>query len=335
MQFAADIKKLIKDTARATPGAQQAKKGWDTGIRQMEISGDYSHTLLKPKYYKDAARGGIEGVEKEGTRASITPHKTPLQFAGLVGARFLTDLGTDSTRRFYWHYNHPMPIADKVAEQIIGPELARDLRPEVLGGSTRFTPTAKAGIRLAGLGLPVGASLGHLDLTNPGEQFRSKGYKQKYADEGSEDRRKTSQIAPELIDRVFLGRRGRPLKYETAKADIPNLTPQQYGNYMRYAYQNKGLTGLGLLKGTMSNLEGQPEVSVVGFPFGLQSGGALAGGSIGLRRGLGKATTARGIAARGGAYALAGGLTGKIANMLIASGNRPKYPSTMEYQQSM
>ena len=315
----AQLKKLVPDPIR---------KGARTAAAQMTEAGDYSHTILKPSFYKELAKGSK-------TRDPITIHKTPLQFAGAVGARLLTDLGEDATRRFYWHYNHPMPIADRIAEQIIGGDYAKHIKPVQAGGTGRFGPTDRSLIRFASIGLPVGASLGHLDLTNPGEQFRAKGYKQKYAEEGSEDRRKTTQVAPELIDRVFLGRRGRPLKYETAKADIPDLTPQRYGNYMRYAYQNKGLTGLGLIKGTMSNLEGKPEVSVVGFPFGLQSGGALAGGAIGLRQGLRGTGGAGTIAARGGAYALAGGLTGKIANMLIASGNRPKYPSTLEYQQRM
>ena len=42
----------------------------------------------------------------------------------------------------------------------------------------------------------------------------------------------------------FLGRRGRPLKYETAKQDIPDLTPERYSNVMRTQYQDRGLLGL-------------------------------------------------------------------------------------------
>tara|TARA_R100001530_G_scaffold125004_1_gene93379 strand:- start:19 stop:975 length:957 start_codon:yes stop_codon:yes gene_type:complete len=315
----ARLKQLVPESIR---------QGARTASAQMSEAGDYSHTVLQPKFYKDLAKGSK-------TRQSITPHKTPLKFAGAVGARLLTDLGEDATRRFYWHYNHPMPIADRVAEQIIGGGYVKDIRPTQAGGTGRFGPTDRSLIRFASIGLPVGASLGHLDLTNPSEAFRAKGYKQKYADEGSEDRRQTTQVGPELIDRVFLGRRGRPLKYETAKVDIPDLTPERYGNYMHYAYQNKGLTGLGLLKGTGANLEGKPEVSVVGFPFGLQSGGALAGGAIGLRQGLRRPGGAGKIAGRGGAYALAGALAGKLSNMAIASANRPSYPSTLDYQQRM
>ena len=334
----------VKEYILRIPGTSDVVKGWKIGADQMTADKDYSHTILDPKYYKKLAKGKpavekkvidknlkVKKVETEPGRPSVTLHKTPLQFAGAVGARVLTDIGEDATRRFYWHYNHPMPIVDKVTEQIIGGDYAKDIRPVNLGGTGRFSPTEKSAIRFASIGLPVGASLGHLDLTNPGEQFRAKGYKQKYAPEGAEDRRKTAQIAPELIDRVFLGRRGRPLKYETAKADIPSLTPQRYGDYMRYAYQNKGLTGLGLVKGTMANLEGKPEVSVVGFPFGLQSAGAVAGGAIGLRQGLRAKGGAGKIAARGGGFALAGALAGKLSNMAIAAANRPQYPPTLQY----
>ena len=330
----------IKEGLLQLPGVKQLKKGFNVAEDQMTRNNDFSHTIFDHQFYKDLAQGKEKKIINKDLKVqtlpstpSITPLKTPLQFAGALGARLLTDIANDSTRRFYWKYNHPMPIIDKLTEQIAGKDYAKDIRPKYERGTGRFSPTDQSLIRLATIGLPVGASLGHLDLTNPGEQFRSKGYKQKYAPEGADDRRKTSQVVPELIDRVFLGRRGRPLKYETAKADIPDLTPQRYGNYMRYAYQNKGLTGLGLVKGTMANLEGNPELSIVGFPIGLQAGGAVAGGAMGLRGGLRNKNIGAGkIAARGGGYALAGALAGKLSNMAIASANRPKYPTTLEYQ---
>ena len=67
------------------------------------------------------------------------------------------------------------------------------------------------------IGAPVAASLGIFDVTNPGELFRPKGYAQSYAEKGSQDRRKTAEPGMEIFERFFLGRRGRPLKYETAK----------------------------------------------------------------------------------------------------------------------
>ena len=226
---------------------QQLKKGWDTASNLMRQQGGYSHTVFQPQFYKDLAKGttggrersritGNAGMQSSGPRlagvggSSITLTKTPLQFAGAVGARLLTDVGEDASRRFYWHYNHPMPNADKVSEKVLGKKAASNLKPKQIGGSGKFGPTERSLMRFAAVGLPVGASLGHLNLLNPGEAFRAKGFKQKYADQGSEDRRQTDQFAPEFVDRVLLGRLGQPLKYETAKQDIPDLTPQRYGN---------------------------------------------------------------------------------------------------------
>ena len=185
----------------------------------------------------------------------------------------MTDIGTDGTRQFYWRYNHPLAIAEKAVEQAV-PQLA-DVKSPV-----------KRGALMGGIGGVTAASLGTFDVTNPGELFRPKGYAQTYAEKGSEDRRQTAEPGMELFDRLFLGRRGRPLKYETAKADIPSLTPERYGKAMRSQYQDRGVLGLGLLKATDENLQGEPEVKVVGFPVGLQAVGAAAGGATSLRQGL-------------------------------------------------
>ena len=52
---------------------------------------------------------------------------------------------------------------------------------------------------------------------------------------------------------------------------------------MNYLYNEKGPLGVGVIKGTMENLQGEPEVRIVGFPVGLQAVGALAGGATALR----------------------------------------------------
>ena len=83
------------------------------------------------------------------------------------------------------------------------------------------------------------ASLGTFDVTNPGELFRPKGYAQTYAEKAQKTVVKRLSLAWKLFDRLFLGRRGRPLKYETAKADIPSLTPERYGKAMRSQYQDR------------------------------------------------------------------------------------------------
>ena len=232
----------------------------------------------------------------------------------------MTDIGTDGTRQFYWRYNHPLAIAEKAVEQAV-PQLA-DVK----------SPVKRAALT-GGIGGVTAASLGTFDVTNPGELFRPKGYAQTYAEKGSEDRRQTAEPGMELFDRLFLGRRGRPLKYETAKADIPSLTPERYGKAMRSQYQDRGVLGLGLLKATDENLQGEPEVKVVGFPVGLQAVGAGAGGATALRQGLSRGLRTRAAAPVALAGALAGATVGKLVNLGIASArnNPEKLPSTLEY----
>ena len=289
--------------------------------------GAYRHSVFDPRFAKDLFEGTQgyttpAGSKVEGTRRI----KNPGEFLGAYGARLATDLGSDSSRQFLWRYNHPMALAELAGNTVIGQEGMAKLN--------QLTPTQKAGIMSASIGMPAFASMGTIDITNPGELFRPKGYTQSYAGVGSEDRRKTEQPGLEAIDRFVLGRRGKPLKYSEAKKDIPNLTPQKYGEFLRGYYQDKGLTGLGLFKFTGENLEGHPEARVLGFPIGLQGVAAVAGGGLGARAGLRRAgATPRGIALRGGVGALAGMAVGKATNMAIASANRPKYPSTYEYTQ--
>ncbi|MCP4526037.1 MAG: hypothetical protein GY833_09030, partial [Aestuariibacter sp.] len=57
-----------------------------------------------------------------------------------------------------------------------------------------------------------------------------------------------------------------------------------------YLYNDKGPLGIGVVKGTMENLEGVPEARIVGFPVGLQAAGALVGGAAATRGALGLTT---------------------------------------------
>ena len=168
----------------------QIQKGWDRAVALTGRQGRYSNSVFDPRFYKELAKGETQQRNKitgtgtkrsvgfTGTSEPITLLKTPLQFAGATAARLITDLGEDASRRFYWHYNHPNPISDSVSNKFLGKKLAADLKPKQVGGTGRFNPTQRSLIRLAAVGIPVGASLGHLDLTNPGELFRAKGFKQ-------------------------------------------------------------------------------------------------------------------------------------------------------------
>ena len=86
-------------------------KGWQAAVSQMGTK-DRGHSVL-PFLTKDA-RQFYKGLANQG----ITK-ETPVQLAGAVGARLLTDVGTDATRHLYWRYNHPMALADKAAEQVM------------------------------------------------------------------------------------------------------------------------------------------------------------------------------------------------------------------------
>lgn len=225
----------------------------------------------KKKQFSHSAIPGLAGGYYGDLKAAGIGLNTPDQLLGAVGARLLTDIGDDASRHIYWRYNHPMAIADKLAEQVIGDKIYD------------YSSAQRAAIQLAGVGIPVTASLGVYDPTNLGELGRAKGFSQTYAETGSEDRRETSQPLPELVDRFALGRRGRPLKFETAKEDIPDLTKERYANYMNFLYNDKGPTGLGVIKFTPENLEGKPEALIAGFPVGAEAVGALAGGAGAVR----------------------------------------------------
>ena len=303
------------------------KRGFKTAEQVMTGRQDYRHSVFDPRFARDLREGYVNTapVSREtGKRLDDSiktqPLTTPAEFVGAYAARLATDIGKDGTRQFYWRYNHPLAIAEKAVEQAV-PQLA-----EV------SSPLKKAALT-GGIGGVTAASLGTFDVTNPGELFRPKGYAQTYAEKGSEDRRKTAEPGMELFDRFFLGRRGRPLKYETAKADIPSLTPERYGKAMRSQYQDRGVLGLGLIKATDENLKGEPELKVVGFPVGLQAVGAVGGGAASLRQELKRGARTRVAAPMALAGALAGATVGKMVNLGIASArnNPEKLPSTLEY----
>ncbi len=118
-------------------------------------------------------------------------------------------------------------IGDVIAEQVIGDRIYD------------YNSAQRAAIELAGVGIPYAASLGFHNLANIGELGRPKGFAQTYAAPGSEDRRETTNPAAEVVERFGLGRRGRPLKFETAQEDIPDLTKERYANYMNFLYNDR------------------------------------------------------------------------------------------------
>jgi len=306
---------------------QQVGQSFVSGVRKAdavqrrqvkETGSNYGQSILDPRF-----RTKLQGQ-------GVSFKNNPAEFLGAYASRGLVDIAADGTRTYFWRYNHPLAISSGLSELY-------------LGNYTR-SATGKAAIT-AGIGIPAIAAAGTYDITNPGEMFRPKGYAQRYSEEGTDDRRQTTQPGAELFERFFLGRTGDPLKYETAKQDIPDLTPERWGNYQQFLYQDKGLLGLGVLKGTMENLEGNPEVRLLGFPANIPMAGGFVGGTLAAKAALSQKTPvntpnrpARRLA--GGFAAAVGGsiggvLLGNAVNEVIAMGNRPTYPSTNTYDQNI
>jgi hypothetical protein len=286
------------------------KKADVAQIRMVREGLGYGQSVLDP--------GFKQAIKAKG----ISARETPEQFLGAYTSRLLIDVSNDGTRTYWWRWNHPLAIAQRVAE---------------VGVSEIDTPTGRAVAGLA-IAAPAIAAAGTYDITNPQEQFRPEGYAQSYSPKGAEDRRKTGQPAQELFERFFLGRTGDPLKYATAKQEIPTLTPERYANYLNFIYQDKGLLGLGVVKATAENLQGYPEARMLGFPVNIPMAGGFLAGTAGAK--LAASTAAAGTpkqrAIRGVIGGLAGSLMGITAgnavNETIASANRPKLPTIAEYE---
>ena len=303
-----------------TSGLKELKTGASKSAeasRRAYLKGEYN-----PSIVKDIP--GLRGeYHQQLNTLGVSMSETPVQVAGAFGARLLTDLTNDGTRGIYWRYNHPLALLEKGAEAAIGKEAYKQLGP------------TKTGLITAAVVAPATALAGAYDITNPAQMFRPKGFAQSYAEPGSEDRRETAQPTPEVFERFFLGRTGRPLNYETAKADIPSLTPERYGNYLRNYYQDKGF--LGLVKATPENLEGVPEARMLGYPITIPSvttaAGGIAGAATAIRTApLVKTSFKRGLAGAVGGAA-AGAMLGNLANASLAA--KPverQLPTTAQYE---
>ncbi len=304
----------LMGAAAGASAAQAINKSYKPGAQTTGLGLGYGQSILDPRFK--------EGLKQQG----VTLRDTPTQFLGAYTSRLLVDLANDGTRTYFWRYNHPHALGQAGIELGINKNVIK-------------SPTLRGTTALA-IGLPAIAAGGLYDITNPEEQFRSKGYAQEYAPTGADDRRTSAQPTQELFERFFLGRQGTPLKYETAKEDIPSLTPERYKDYMQFRYQDKGLLGLGLVKGTTENLQGVPEARVLGFPVNAPMVGGFAAGTVAANRAavaLKSASPTRRIigtlaAAAGGS--LTGITAGHAINSLIASANNnpERLLSTNEYR---
>jgi len=298
-----------------------------TGARKSAEASRIAYSSTDPEYNPTIFKGipGLRGqYHKELQKLGVSLTETPLEAAGAFGTRLMTDITNDGTRGIYWRYNHPLAWMEDGAKAAIGKEAYKELGP------------TKTGLIVgAGIALPATAMTGAYNILNPGEMFRPQGYAQSYAEEGSEDRRKTDQPVPELFERFFLGRTGRPLSYETAKQDIPSLTPERYGNYLHNYYQDHGF--MGLIKATPENLQGVPEARVLGYPVTIPSVTTAAGGIAGAALGIRSAPLLKNSFRRGLAGAatgsVSGAVLGNLANAVLASkATQQTLPTTAQYE---
>jgi hypothetical protein len=302
------LQQTYKDVKRGYKTADVAQRRMYSTAKSQGLG--YGESILDPAF------------KAEMTRRGITARQTPAQFAGAYLSRTLIDLANDGTRTYWWRWNHPLAIAQRVVEIGVDPKVIK-------------SPTARA-VAALGIATPAVAAAGTYNIFNPQEQFRPTGYAQSYSPEGAEDRRQTGQPAQELFERFFLGRTGDPLKYATAKQEIPDLTPERYKNYLNFLYQDKGLLGLGIVKGTMENLQGKPELRMLGYPVNIPMAagfgtGALAATAAARTGGTPRQRAIRGIVG-GIAGSTAGVALGNATNEAIAAANRPQLPTTTQYQ---
>jgi hypothetical protein len=303
----------------ARKSAEASRKAYLAGERYPSILKDIPGVSQATQQI----RGTRDVYHQQLNKLGVSMKETPVQAVGAFGARLLTDLTNDGTRGIYWRYNHPLAIMGAASETAIGKEAYRALGP------------TKTGLITAGIAIPATALSGAYNITNPGEMFRPKGFAQTYAEEGSEDRRETTQPVTELFERFFLGRTGRPLKYETAQEEIPSLTPERYGNYLRNYYQDKGF--LGILKVTPENLEGVPEARMLGYPITIPSVTTAIGGIAGAGAAIRTAPLVKNAFRRGLAGAVtgagAGAILGNLANAaLAAKPAEQQLPTTAQYE---
>jgi len=289
--------------------------------RLAYLEGEYNPTILKevPGIRNLTRQQYHKNLEKLG----VSFKETPVEATAAFATRLMTDLTNDGTRGIYWRYNHPLAVLEAGAKAALGEQAYEALGP------------TKTGLITASIAVPVTAVAGAYNILNPGEMFRPKGFAQAYAAEGSEDRRETTQPVPELFERFFLGRTGRPLAYEEAKKDIPSLTPERYGNYLRNYYQDKGF--LGIIKATPENLEGVPEARMLGYPITIPSVTAAVGGIAGAATAIRTAPKVGGSFRRGLAGAAlgtgAGVIAGNLANTaLAAKATEQKLPTIGQYE---
>ncbi len=234
-----------------------------------------------------------------------------------TAARVGRDLMFDGSRTPYWLLNHPLAglsILSQMGATAAGltpnyRQMAKEMQkqgaPEVSRAQVDAEFARQMGFRHTDVdpppgmprrGLPSGLAAGVMplmaatamveasgnhDLMNLAQGGRTKGYAAVLPKDGSLT--ETSNAPLELLLRYVVGRSGRLLPWEQFTQERPDVSPEDYAGARRDQF-DRGPLGIGLIKGTTRNLNGEPEYTMMGFRVPMSAAatglGAI-GGAIG------------------------------------------------------
>lgn len=223
-------------------------------------------SAFDPRFWLGTLSDKTLKQEQQGRLKEI--YSNPLKTIGAAAYRLGVDAAADGSRSYGWRYNHPLSLLSDGIKNTIDPLNSLG----VIDRHGVYFAAAMPALAVGGLAY---------DITNPSELFRPPGFKQ--PNPNPENPKESTDPAVDLFQRFALGRSGRPLSYLEAKKDIPDLTPERYGNYLRYTYQDKGPLGLGIIKATGENLQGEPELRMLGYPINIPTLTTAALGALGAR----------------------------------------------------
>jgi hypothetical protein len=226
--------------------------------------------------------------------------------AAYVAGRLAHDVLTDGTRVVWWALNHPLAVTGLFGDEVA---IRADLSPnydverqamEARGeAATRAAIDAefakREGFSHAGEGsgppltlarhaIPALATAamtqfsGNTNYLNILGGGRTPGFQAVLPSEG--DPTQSENPLLELGARYIFGRTGRVLPWEQFTQERPEVSYDDYQNYAAYQF-DKGPGGLGLIRGTTRNLEGEPELQMMGFRVPFSAATAAAGSMLG------------------------------------------------------
>ena len=298
----------------------------------------------------------------DGYEQVFSKKDVPLQSkAAYVAGRLTHDVLTDGTRVPYWALNHPLAMTGVAGDMVsTAAGLAPDYHALRVELEEKGESASKAAIdaefarrqgfyhagegsgpplTLARYAIPAMATAvmtqaaGNTNYLNLLGGGRTPGFQAVLPVEGNPTESENPLL--ELGARYIFGRTGRVLPWEQFTQERPEVSYDDYKAYTAYQF-DKGPLGIGLVRGTSRNLDGEPEGAMMGFRVPLSAAtaaaGALAGGYWGAtqadqfinaelreRLNLGAQGPRRLAGAAVGAVlgSIAGKVSGNLANDLV------------------